>query len=75
MVDHGPPDSDQRIETMFLTSLGRSPSNEELKRFHQLIDHLAKLHGVAPNEASQSPNIWSDVAHVMFNLKEFIYIP
>ena len=75
MVDHGPPDPNQRIETMFLTSLGRSPSNEELKRFHQLIDHLAKLHGVAPNEASQSPNIWSDVAHVMFNLKEFIYIP
>ena len=64
-----------RIDAMFQTSLGRLPSDGERQRFEQAVQQLAELHRTPAAEVLNSQAVWKDVAHAMFNLAEFIYIP
>jgi hypothetical protein len=64
-----------RIEAMFTTALGRAPTEEERRRLGQAAKRLAELHGVPASDALGSRAVWKDVAHVMFNLEEFLDIP
>ncbi len=64
-----------RIESMFQTALSRSPSDAERERFERTVRELADLHQVPASNVLTSSLVWRDVAHAMFNLKEFIYIP
>lgn len=64
-----------RIDAVFEQALGRAPTNDEQQRFEQAIATLATLHEVSVAEVLQSRDVWRDVAHSVFNFKEFIYIP
>jgi hypothetical protein len=64
-----------RIEEMFVVALGRPPSAEERERFEQAVTEFAELHGVPRGEVLHHPDPWKDVAHTLFNLTEFAYIP
>jgi aryl carrier-like protein len=64
-----------RIDAMFQTALSRPPSAGERERFAQAATALGQLHGVAPGGLLQSQTVWKDIAHAMFNLQEFVYIP
>ena len=61
----------KRIDAMFETALSRPPAPEERDRFDTLAAHLAQLH----NAPIDSQRVWQDVAHAVFNLKEFVYLP
>ena len=65
----------ERIQVMIETACNRSLSAEEVARFEQAVAQIAELHGVAATEVLQSQLVWKDVAHSIFNLKEFIYVP
>jgi hypothetical protein len=64
----------QRIAVMFETGLGRSPTVAEIERWTAIVRDLAAEHRVAEGAVLQSQIIWKDVAHALFNTKEFIYI-
>ena len=64
-----------RVDTMFQIALGRSPTPEEQARFETSVRRLAELHQVADADVLKSLPVWKDLAHAIFNLKEFIYIP
>ncbi len=64
-----------RLDAAFETALNRPPRDEERQRFEQAVHELAELHQVASADVLQSRVVWRDVAHTMFNLQEFIYIP
>jgi hypothetical protein len=63
-----------RIDGMFLAALGRRPASAEKQRFEVLVNRLSALHQVRSTGLLNSAAVWRDVAHAMFNLKEFIYI-
>jgi len=63
-----------RIERMFLLALGRPANLPETERFERAVAGFATLHGVPPEEALTSARVWKDVAHAIFNVKEFLYI-
>ena len=63
-----------RIDYVFLRSLGRSPSTRQQNRMLGFVDRMAGLHGVKPTDIPSSQEIWQDVAHAMFNMKELIYV-
>jgi hypothetical protein len=44
-------------------------------RFERAVAQLAGLRGVPDKEVLTNQEIWKDVAHALFNLKEFIFIP
>jgi len=64
-----------RVDTMFQSAIGRSPTAEEQARFEQTIRQLAELYQVPADGVMASPAIWKDIAHALFNLNELIYIP
>jgi hypothetical protein len=71
----------QRLAAMFRHAFGREPETAEMVRWSRIASDLAKLH---EGEAVQAPgavpsfmkslDVWKDVAHTMFNAKEFIYV-
>jgi hypothetical protein len=59
---------------MFQTAFARPPLADESARWRQGVDDLARLHGAAPEETLVSIPVWKDIAHAIFNTKEFIYV-
>jgi hypothetical protein len=66
---------DARIERMFRAALGRPPAADERERFEQFVARLAELDHVPSAAELTRVAVWRDVAHAMFNLREFITIP
>ena len=64
----------QRIHNVFQAAFSRGPSNDELLRWEQAVHDLARLHEVSDGKLLSSEKVWSDVAHAIFNSKEFIYV-
>ncbi len=63
-----------RLRTMYRAALGRPPTDRELARMESLAEQFANLHGEPTEELMGSLPVWRDMAHSIFNLKEFIYI-
>jgi len=68
-------DPAERIGAMFERALGRPASDREQREFNALLETLLELHQVPQDDLMTSTVVWKDVAHVVFNLKEFIYLP
>jgi len=56
---------EQRLQKMFQTALGRPVSTDELKQMGAYLDDSEQADEVVQ---------WTNVAHAIFNFKEFIYI-
>jgi hypothetical protein len=65
---------DARVEELFSATLGRRPGASERERFRGLAAELASLYRVPRDELLNNLTVWKDLAHTIFNSKEFIYI-
>ena len=65
---------DERIGAMFLRALGRRPSQREAERFRRAVQDLAQIHQCTPDGVMKHRELWKDLAHAVFNMKEFIYV-
>ena len=63
-----------RAKSMFAAALGRPPNDEELSRLVRLAGRSAELHGISLGVLMTCGPVWQDVAHALFNVKEFIYV-
>jgi hypothetical protein len=63
---------DARIGRMFLRGLGRPATETELANWRALAGEFAARHGAKDVLGSEA--VWTDVAHALFNLKEFVYL-
>lgn len=63
---------DARIGRMFLTGLGRPATEAERGAWRSLALEFAGRHGAADVLGSEA--VWTDVAHTLYNLKEFLYL-
>lgn len=63
----------ERIDSMFKQAFARGPSPDELEVALDFLRNQAQLHG--PDEWTQSETAWADLAHALFNTKEFMFIP
>lgn len=62
--------TDERVRSMFVDALSREPSKEELENCKAFLEEQARAHG-APID-SEKP--FADLAHVIFNIKEFTWL-
>ncbi len=65
---------EERLERMFVRAFSRPPRPDELARFGELIRKLGRLYQIPQEHILTSNEIWKDVAHSLFNTKEFIYL-
>ncbi len=65
---------ESRIDHMFLKALTRRPSDAERARIAAYLDTVAAERGSAPHLLLYDPRVWQDVAHSLFNLKEYLFI-
>lgn len=63
-----------RLRLMYLAALARLPTDEEAESMEQLVGELSELHRVPKDDVMFAEPVWADVAHTIFNLKEFIYL-
>jgi hypothetical protein len=64
----------ERLAEMFASALGRKPTHEEVNRWTAAATDFAALRNVQPAEVLSSADVWRDVAHALFNTKEFSYV-
>ena len=74
LIETQAPTMEWRLNWMFRTALGRPPDDAEQSRFRGLVNELVSLHETAPDQILGNRDVWKDIAHAIFNLKEFIYL-
>ncbi|MFN0170301.1 MAG: PSD1 and planctomycete cytochrome C domain-containing protein [Bryobacteraceae bacterium] len=70
---------EERLTTMFRRAFGRNPQPDELMRWRKAVDDFAGLYQDVPGKTPpggmmNSLAVWKDVAHAIFNTKEFLYV-
>jgi hypothetical protein len=58
-----------RVVGMYVAALGRAPTAIELSEAVTFVEEQTRLHG-----QSEHARAWSDLGHVLFNVKEFIFV-
>jgi hypothetical protein len=64
-------DTNSRLDSMFLVAYGRLPDSADRARIEKFLSEQASHY---PGNASSDVRVWADLAHVIFNSKEFIFI-
>ena len=67
-------DLNARIEYIYLTAMSRHPEAAELARAQRFIEQEVARLGLELEEGLQHEEIWAAYCHIVFNLKEFIYL-
>ncbi|MFN0051868.1 MAG: PSD1 and planctomycete cytochrome C domain-containing protein [Planctomycetales bacterium] len=75
VLQDGATTPEERVGRMFAIALGRPAGTEETARLVRLAIRAAELRGVDPGTLLACQPVWQDVAHALFNLKEFVYVP
>ena len=65
---------ESRIEHMFFKALGRRPSKSERERTAGYLSSLIQEYETPEYQILADARLWQDLAHAIFNLKQFIYI-
>jgi Protein of unknown function (DUF1549)/Protein of unknown function (DUF1553)/Planctomycete cytochrome C len=60
----------QRVEGMYVSAFGRLPTEGERIACLTFVEGQAKRYGVKMEDAK----VWTDLAHTLFNVKEFIFV-
>ena len=64
----------QRIEKMYLAAFARGPSEAEMSDAMAFLKSQAKLHGIPAEQRASAEQPWADLCHVLFNVKQFIFV-
>ena len=64
-----PGTAEDRVRAMYATAFGRPPTKDELSAAVEFVGEQAKEYGKPDH-----PRAWTDLAHVLFNAKEFIFV-
>ena len=60
-----------RIDQMYRSAFARPPTGVELSEATRFVEAQRATLGVGGDD----PRVWADLAHVLMNVKEFIYVP
>ena len=66
--------SEQRIDAMYLTAFSRKATDAEKSEALEFLDAQGARFGLVESQRRTSPQAWADLCHVLFNVKEFVFI-
>ena len=70
---HLPPGTgaEDRVRDMYRTAFSRLPTDREVAMATEFLQSQSVAYGA---DGMRDPRVWADLGHVLFNVKEFIYI-
>ena len=63
-----------RVAAMYQTAFARTPSAQEVATALEFLEEQGRELGLASARWETDCRVWADLAHVLFNSKEFIFI-
>jgi len=66
--------ADSRIEFMFLKAISRMPREQETAMIRRFLESQQQEYQLSDDQLITDVRVWSDLAHVIFNLKPFTYL-
>ena len=63
-----------RLQSMLATAYSRKIQADELDRWESSLIRLSDLRQTNQNDIMTNKQLWADIAHAIFNTKEFIYL-
>jgi hypothetical protein len=66
--------AEERIEQMYETAFARPPKKEELHDALAFLEIQSRQRELDPSQAEQDEDVWTDLCHVLFNVKEFVFL-
>ncbi len=67
-------DASGRVRQMYLDAYARPPAEAELRAALRFLDRHGNELGIPPSHRDVDEQIWADFAHVLINVKEFIFL-
>jgi hypothetical protein len=61
--------AEDRVRDMYAAAFGREPTRDELAAATEFVKEVSAEHGKPDH-----PKAWADLAHVLFNAKEFVFV-
>ena len=68
------PSPEERIKAIYLESFCRFPSKQEVAEAMSFLKKQAEAYGLRAEDRLQNEKVWTDFCHVMFNVKEFVFL-
>ncbi len=65
---------EQRIERLYLDAFTRSPTTAEQAEDLAFLQEQAKSYNLPADGWSKHAQVWTDLCHVLFNVKEFVFV-
>jgi hypothetical protein len=65
---------EQRIAAMYQQAYGRPASSDEIAAALEFLHSQAREHGLPSEAITSDVRLWTDLAHVLVNAKEFIFL-
>ncbi len=66
--------TEDRVHDMYASAFARPPSDTEMSSAVAFLTEQGKQYGLALEQAHQDLRVWSDLCHVILNVKEFVFI-
>jgi hypothetical protein len=63
-----------RIERLYLEAFTRPPTDTEQAEALTFLEQQAKSLRIAHHTWPQNAQLWTDFCHVLFNVKEFVFV-
>jgi hypothetical protein len=74
IMKHGESDPAGRVRRMYVEAFARPPTRDEVDAALRFLERHGDELGIPPQRRDADALLWADLAHVMMNLKEFIYL-
>jgi hypothetical protein len=75
VIADGDAAAERRIERMYEDALGRPPSADELMSAVEFLETQGAEYQLDAAAARRDPRVLADFGHVLWNVKEFVYLP
>jgi hypothetical protein len=66
--------AEQRVRSLYLTAFSRPPSDAETQQALAFLRDQGAAYGLDVSHAMTDERPWTDLCHVLFNVKEFIFL-
>jgi hypothetical protein len=64
----------QRVDAMYCAAFCRPATDREFERIEQFIGQQGEQLHIPPDRQTSDLSIWTDLAHALFNTKQFIFL-